>query len=116
MKKFNNVLLMGISLIIPFLSGPAYSSGNAEKGKTLTATCVACHGENGISISPAFPNLAGQYEDYLVQALKAYRSGERQNPIMAPMVATLSDQDIEDLAAYYAKQTGLVVVKKTRPK
>lgn len=72
------------------------------------ATCVACHGEDGIGLSPGWPSLAGQYEDYLVHALKQYRSKERSNAVMAPMAAGLSDADIELLARYYARKSGLV--------
>lgn len=110
-KPKHRWLMTSITLAFVGFNSLAYSADNAEKVKTLTATCVACHGEQGLSVSPAFPNLAGQYQDYTIQALKAYRAGDRQNPIMAPMAANLSDQDIEDLAAYYASQSGLFVVK-----
>ena len=63
---------------------------------------MACHGANGISQIPMYPNLAGQKEQYLAIQLKAFRAGERKNMVMAPMVAGLSDADIENLAAYYA--------------
>ena len=67
-------------------------------------TCVACHGIDGIGILPEYPNLAGQYEDYLRVALKAYRSGQRKNAVMAGMAAPLTDADIKELARYYSKQ------------
>jgi cytochrome c553 len=83
--------------------------GNPELGRAKSATCVACHGEDGRGTAPNFPVLAGQYADYLAFALKQYRSGERQNALMAPWAENLSDADIADLAAYYAAMRGLVV-------
>lgn len=78
-------------------------AGDAERGKALSATCATCHGAQGISAAPAvFPDLAGRPADTLASMLKAFRSGERQNAIMAPQAASLSDQDIADLAAYFA--------------
>ena len=78
------------------------SAADIEAGKAKSATCAACHGANGISAIPTYPNLAGQKPAYIVQQLKAFKSGERKNAIMAPMAAMLSDQDMENLAAYYA--------------
>ncbi|MDG1462592.1 MAG: c-type cytochrome [Gammaproteobacteria bacterium] len=71
------------------------------------ATCIACHGANGQSLVGSFPNLAGQHQDYLLQALKDYKSGSRNNIQMAPMVLTLSEADLKALATYYSKQSGL---------
>jgi len=80
------------------------AAGDAEKGKSLSATCAACHGADGNSINPIWPSLAGQHEDYLVRQLQLYKSGERENAMMAPMAAGLSDQDMADLAAYFSGQ------------
>jgi cytochrome c553 len=77
-------------------------AGDPEKGKAKAAVCVACHGVAGISPNPQWPNLAGQKDQYLISSLKAYRDGGRQDPIMAPLAKNLSDEDIENLAAYYA--------------
>ncbi len=77
-----------------------------------TATCVACHGQNGIGLSPAWPTIAGQHEDYIVHALKQYRDGGRKDPVMMPMAASLTDQDIKVLAEYYSSLEGLVTTKK----
>ncbi len=84
-----------------------FAAGNAEAGKTKAATCQACHGPdgNGTGIDQ-YPLLAGQHADYLVKALEDYKSGSRANPIMAGFAATLSRQDMEDLAAYFASQNG----------
>ncbi|MBX2838050.1 MAG: cytochrome c [Gammaproteobacteria bacterium] len=82
-------------------------AGDIEAGKEKAAqVCASCHGETGVAIAPLYPNLAGQYESYLVHALKAYRSGDRANAIMMPMAAALTDEDIANLAAYYAAQEG----------
>jgi cytochrome c553 len=84
----------------------AAAAGDPAAGQQKSAVCAACHGPDGNSENPAFPRIAGQYRSYLVQALRDYKSGARQDPIMAGMVAPLSDQDIEDLATYYATQSG----------
>ncbi|GAB5381387.1 MAG: hypothetical protein Alis3KO_34940 [Aliiglaciecola sp.] len=95
------VLLSAFVSAISF-SASSLAAGDAAKGKGLSATCVACHGANGISMIPMYPNLAGQKEQYLVLQLKAFRDGDRKNMVMAPMAANLSDDDIAHLAAYYA--------------
>ena len=84
------------------------ADGNPKIGKEKAKVCEACHGPTGISIDPSYPNLAGQYEDYMAQALNDYRYGDRTNAIMVGMVSTLNDQDVKDLAAWYASQEGLV--------
>ena len=85
---------------------PAHAKGNAESGKAKAAqVCAACHGPDGNKPSDATqPILAGQYYDYLVQALMDYKSGRRANPIMKGFAAQLSRKDIEDLAAWFASQ------------
>jgi cytochrome c553 len=82
----------------------ARAAGDAARGETLTAVCAACHGPGGHSAIPANPKLAGQHAKYLSHALAAYKNGGRTNPVMAPMAANLSEQDIADIAAYYASQ------------
>ncbi len=82
----------------------AAQAGDAAAGKEKIATCIACHGANGKATAPNYPNLSGQSEQYLSEAIKAYKSGARNNPIMKPMVASLSDADVENIAAYYASQ------------
>lgn len=86
---------------------PAAAAGNPAAGKAKSAACAACHGPDGNSPTPAFPKLAGQNDDYLIHALKAYRSKTRVNAIMNEQAARLSDEDIADLAAYFASQSGL---------
>ena len=99
MKSFFFALLT--TLIFASTSALA---GDAAAGKAKSALCASCHGPTGISMSPVWPNLAGQKEQYLIKQIKAFRDGTRQDPMMAPMVAALSDTDIENLAAYYSSQ------------
>jgi len=86
-------------------------AGDPAAGKEKSAVCAACHGADGVSPVPDFPKLAGQHEDYLLRALKDYKLGNRKNPIMGGQVANLSETDMEDLAAYFSSQQGLVVKK-----
>mgnify|MGYP003621582604 CR=1 FL=1 len=77
----------------------------AAKGKATGQSCVDCHGPDGnVPIDASYPKLGGQYADYLAYALLSYRKGERQHPLMTPQAASLSDQDIADLAAYFASR------------
>ncbi|MEE8429263.1 MAG: cytochrome c [Gammaproteobacteria bacterium] len=77
-------------------------AGDAAAGKAKSATCMACHGANGISSNDLWPNLAGQKEAYLVKQLKAFRDGSRKGPMMEPMAKPLTDADIDNLAAFYS--------------
>jgi len=95
----NSILALALCV-----TGVAYAGGDAEAGKAASAVCAACHGADGNSAIPTNPVLAGQYESYLVHALKAYRSGARQNAIMSGFATSLSDQQIADLAAYFSSQ------------
>lgn len=88
------------------MAGATYGA-NLEAGKEKAKPCAACHGADGNSPTPDFPRLAGQHADYLVKALNDYKSGARKNPIMAPQAANLTPRDMDDLAAYFAHQTGL---------
>jgi cytochrome c553 len=103
-KTSRLTLIASLALILPI---SLYAKGDPAAGKEKAQVCAACHGQDGHSIDPTYPNLAGQHESYLVKALADYRAQRRVNPIMAPMAANLSDQDIEDLAAWYAGQDGL---------
>jgi cytochrome c553 len=98
--KFSRLI---IALAIFCISAPALAA-DTEAGKAKSATCVACHGPAGISSNPLWPNLAGQKEAYLAKQIKAFRDGTRNDPLMSPMVAALTDEDIANLAAYYAAQ------------
>jgi len=83
------------------------AGGSETAGIEAASTCIACHGQNGISVSPNWPTLAGQHEDYLRHALNQYRDGTRKNPVMAQMAAPLTDEDVKVLASYYASLKGL---------
>ncbi len=96
--------LLAAALVFPMLATAA-PKADVDAGKAKAAVCQACHGIDGNGIGdPQYPLLAGQYADYLEKALHDYRSGTRDNPIMAGFASTLSDEDIVNLAAYFASQ------------
>ena len=76
-------------------------AGDAAAGKAKSATCAGCHGANGHSAVPTYPNLAGQKSAYIVKQLKAFKDGSRKDPTMNAMAKPLSDADMANLAAYY---------------
>jgi cytochrome c553 len=76
-----------------------------KAGQQKSAVCAACHSTDGNSLSDAFPKIAGQHAQYIEKQLKDYKSGNRQNALMAPMAAPLTDEDIANLAAYFSSQT-----------
>lgn len=84
----------------------AAATGDPVAGQKKATTCFACHGKDGNAVDPQYPRLAGQYEDYLVQALHEYKSGQRNNAIMKGFAAQLSEQDIDDVAAYFSSLPG----------
>lgn len=106
MKSIRTLAALSLlALASPVLAaGPA---GNVAAGQEKSKTCASCHGPTGNeSLDPTYPKLAGQYPEYLAKSLRDYRSGERQNTIMAGMAAALTDEDIDDLSAFYAAQEG----------
>jgi len=97
-------------LALILLSSPVLAQGNSTDGQSKSASCAACHGAKGKAVNAIYPNLAGQNEDYLALALHAYQKGERsggQAGVMQAFTSSLSEQDISDLAAYYASLTPL---------
>jgi cytochrome c553 len=92
---------IGIVILALGLTNVAYA-GDVAAGKEKSAACVACHGADGIATQGIYPNLAGQQEEYLVLATKAYRDGARNNDMMKMFAVSLTDADIENLAAYYS--------------
>ena len=82
----------------------AYAAGDAAAGKAKSVACAACHGPDGNSVNPEWPKLAGQHPAYLVEQLRAFKEGRRKNATMAPMAVNLSEQDMQDLAAYFSNQ------------
>lgn len=107
--KTRNLMIKHTTLALLLLALPLSlaAKGNPASGKEKAKTCEACHGPDGKSVDPSYPNLAGQHESYLQKALGDYRSGRRTNAIMAGFAAPLTDQDIEDLAAWFSSQHGL---------
>ena len=94
------------------VAGNAVAGGDAAKGKEKAAGCSACHGADGNTpLSPEYPRLAGQPDDYLEKALRDYKSGKRKNPLMGPQAQNLSKQDMKDLAAYFSSLSGDLKVK-----
>ncbi len=83
----------------------AYAGGDPEAGKQKSTPCAACHGADGNSVNPAWPNLAGQGEKYLANQLQLFKEKIRVNTLMNPQAINLSEQDMQDLAAFYASQT-----------
>lgn len=101
------VSLFAMAALAAFACSPAQGAGDPEAGKQKSVVCQACHGTDGNGIGDGqYPLLAGQYADYLLFALRSYKVGTRQNAIMSGFVSTLSEQDMEDLAAFYASQKG----------
>jgi cytochrome c553 len=91
------------------VSAGALAEGSAEKGESKSTACIACHGPGGNSVNPEWPSLAGQGQEYIRKQLQAFKGGARKNPLMTPMAAGLSEDDMADLGAYFAAQkpTGL---------
>ncbi|MFM1547228.1 MAG: c-type cytochrome [Candidatus Pseudothioglobus sp.] len=102
MKK--TIIILATVLLASF-SSSIIAAGDAEAGQTKSATCMGCHGLAGNSEIASFPKLAGQGEAYLLKQLQNFKSGERNNAIMAGVASLLSEQDMMDIAAYYSIQT-----------
>ena len=101
MKKLTTTII-ALTCLLPSL---ATAAGDAAAGKAKAGVCAACHGANGISAIPMYPNLAGQKEMYLANAMKAYKAGQRTGgmaPVMTGQATPLSEIDINNLAAYFA--------------
>ena len=94
--------LLRLDLDSAAVQAQATLKGDPVQGKAKAALCAACHGVAGVSINPLWPSLAGQQEQYLVKQIKAFRDREREEITMQPFVENLSDQDVADLAAFYA--------------
>src|SRR5687767_3936819 len=93
-------ILLGASL--PFVSSA--QEGSVEAGRAKAATCAACHGADGNSVTPDWPTLAGQHANYIVRQLRAFKEGERNDVTMKPFADMLSEQDMLDVAAYFEAQ------------
>lgn len=94
-----------LSLSAALASSPAVLAADATAGKAKAAACASCHGVDGNSPNPEWPSLAGQHPQYVAKQLKNFKAGERSNPLMSPMAAGLSEEDMADIAAYFGGQT-----------
>lgn len=105
--------VLGALLGLLIQATPALAGGDVAAGQTKSTVCTACHGAGGNApISPDYPRLAGQHADYLQNALYDYQKGARKDPVMSAQAASLSPQDILDLAAYFSSQPGNLAVKR----
>lgn len=102
MKK--KLQILSISLALTSATSILHAEGHIIAGKQKAESCASCHGEGGNSLVATFPKLAQQHPAYLAQQLHAFKSGQRNDPMMSAMAMPLSDQDIADIAAYYATQ------------
>ena len=93
-----------VVLTVLMFAASSVIAGDAAAGKAKAAICAACHGPTGTSSNPIWPNLAGQQEAYLAKQLKDFREGNRKDPLMSPQATALSDDDINNLAAYFSSQ------------
>ncbi|UJF24777.1 cytochrome c4 [Suttonella sp. R2A3] len=93
-----------LAVAVLTLSASVMAAGDAAAGEQKAAVCMACHGPGGVSANPEWPSLAGQGEKYLIKQLHDFKNGDRVNAVMAPQAAMLSDEDMANLAAYYASQ------------
>jgi cytochrome c553 len=99
-------LIAPLSLVVALgWSTQSLAAGNKEAGQAKSATCMACHGMDGNSPNPEWPNLAGQHVSYIQAQLTAFKAGVRKNDLMSPMAMILSEEDMADLAAYFSSQT-----------
>jgi cytochrome c553 len=118
MKKSFISIIVGLLIMVVV---PAYASEKkdhdtdheaapARSGEEVSTQCVACHGTDGNSPTPNFPRIAGQHADYMFHTLMSYKNGNRKNAIMAGIVAALSEQEMKNVAAFFAGQAGLSVI------
>ena len=95
-------LILTLSIVLSlFLSSPIFAAGSIADGANKARACQVCHGPGGKSTNPIYPILSGQHAQYIEKQLRAFREGTRKDPIMNGMAAPLSDQDIEDVAAFF---------------
>ncbi len=98
--SYIGIILIGLSSLVSF----ALFAADSEAGKTKSALCAGCHGVDGNSPNAIWPSLAGQHASYLVKQLENFKTGERADPVMQGMAATLSEKDVRDVAAYFETQ------------
>ena len=104
--KIRSFTIAGVSVAMSIVATPLHAEGDAAAGKNKTAMCAGCHGIPGFRTAYPetyhVPKLGGQNAGYIVSALKAYKVGDRQHPTMKAIAASLTEQDMADLAAYYS--------------
>ena len=102
-----NIRIASLGALATVLLAPVMATadslveGSIEAGKARALTCTACHGQEGNSVNPLWPNIAGQNANYLVAQLKAYKDGKRSDPLMTSQAMLLSDEDMRNLAVYF---------------
>lgn len=101
-KLIGTTVKVAMAVALVTVGSQTMAAGDAAAGKAKSVTCAGCHGASGISSNDLWPNLAGQKAGYLTKQIKAFRDGQRNDPMMSSMVKALSDQDAENLGAYYA--------------
>jgi cytochrome c553 len=104
-KNASVIFVYSLLAAFTLLTGTAYATGNAEEGAKRSVACGACHGADGNSVNPQWPSIAGQNATYLANTLQAFKNGTRSDVLMSGQALGLSEQDIENLAAYFATQT-----------
>jgi cytochrome c553 len=102
MKK--KLLALSLALAFTSTSGILHAEGSINAGKEKAASCISCHGDNGNSMVSTFPKLAQQHSSYFIKQLQAFKTGARKNPMMTAIAYGLSDEDMADIAVYYAAQ------------
>jgi cytochrome c553 len=101
-----------VSAYLASIGGDTVAEGGSQGASfDKAAACTACHGQNGISVNAAWPTLAGQYQDYLLNALEQYRDGTRTDPIMSAQAALIAEEDVAKLAFYFSRLKGLETTK-----
>jgi cytochrome c553 len=103
-------LILGLAALV--VTSPFAQAGDITAGRTVMAKCQGCHGKDGLSTSISSPNLAGQREHYLILSLRKYKAGKRESPMMTSALKSLSDEDMVNVAAYYAAIKIIVEVPK----
>ena len=104
MKRLYCLHIVAFIYVAGIFATTAHAAGDPEAGKQKSAPCAACHGVAGVSVNPAWPNLAGQGESYLIDQLQLFKEKIRVNTLMNPQAENLSEEDMQDLAAFYASQ------------
>ena len=103
---------LALAAAFALAAAPSPASADAAAGRTKAQMCATCHGANGLAVAPNTPHVAGQPEPYLIEQLKAYRSGKRAHEVMGVVAKPLTDADIAELAAWFAS---LEIVLKKEP-